>query len=77
MSRPADNGVDELREAVRAFLEKKSSNDSVNNYFDVSLNPSLVALSFKGVSPSLDGDTIVVEMSWLFEREKAVFVKVK
>src|SRR5882757_84147 len=29
MSRPADNGVDELREAVRAFLEKKSSNDSV------------------------------------------------
>jgi alkylation response protein AidB-like acyl-CoA dehydrogenase len=29
MSRPADNGVVELREAVRAFLEKKSSNDSV------------------------------------------------
>jgi alkylation response protein AidB-like acyl-CoA dehydrogenase len=29
MSQPADNGVDELREAVRAFLEKKSSNDSV------------------------------------------------
>jgi alkylation response protein AidB-like acyl-CoA dehydrogenase len=29
MSQHADNGVDELREVVRGFLEKKSSNDSV------------------------------------------------
>jgi alkylation response protein AidB-like acyl-CoA dehydrogenase len=29
MSQHADNGVDELREVVRGFLDKKSSNDSV------------------------------------------------
>lgn len=54
----------------------KDADDRENNYFELGLSSSLVGVSFKGVRPRLDGDTIVVEMPWLFEGKEAVFVKV-
>lgn len=53
----------------------KEAGDASNNYFELGLNPSLAGVSFKGVTPRLDKDTIIVEMPWLFERKEAVFVK--
>ena len=54
----------------------KGSHDTVNNHFELSLNPSLAYLTFKGITPRLDKDRIIVEMPWLFEMEQAVFEKV-
>jgi len=49
--------------------------DTTNNYFELGLNPSLAGVSFKGIHPRLDKDTIVIEMPWLFEMKEALFVK--
>lgn len=53
----------------------KDPHDAVNNYFELSLNPSLVYLTFKGISPRLDKGKIIVVMPWLFEMEEAIFEK--
>ena len=49
---------------------------STDNQFDLTLNPSLAGLSFKDIRPLVSGDTITIEMPWLFEKKEAVFVKV-
>ncbi len=53
----------------------KGPNDKNNNYFDLSLNPSLAYLTFKGIDLRLDKGRIVVVMPWLFETEEAFFEK--
>lgn len=54
----------------------KDDFDKTNNYFELTLNPSLAQVSFKSVTPRIDKDCIVLEMPFLFERAQAVFVKV-
>lgn len=46
-----------------------------NNYFELSLNPSLAGLSFHDFTLSITPEGLTGNLPWLFEREKAVFVK--
>jgi hypothetical protein len=54
------------------FINK---NEPQNNYFEISLNPSLAEVSFQDFTLSIGPDGLTGNMPWLFEREKAVFVK--
>lgn len=54
----------------------KGPADVTANYFELTLNPSLAQVSFKGVTPRVEKDRIILEMPFLFEREEAVFVRV-
>jgi hypothetical protein len=58
-----------------AMTTIKDVADTTNNYFELGLNPSLAGVSFKGIHPRLDKNTIVIEMPWLFEKKEAVFAK--
>jgi len=53
----------------------KSNAGNKNNYFELSLNPSLAELSFTDFTLHIDGEDLTGNLPWLFEREKAVFVK--
>jgi hypothetical protein len=53
----------------------KSNAGNKNNYFELSLNPSLAELSFTDFTLHIDGEDLTGSLPWLFEREKAVFVK--
>jgi hypothetical protein len=53
----------------------KSKAADKNNYFELTLNPSLAELSFKDFILTIDGEELTGSLPWLFEREKAVFVK--
>jgi hypothetical protein len=58
---------------VPTFINKK---EPQNNYFEISLNPSLEKVSFQDFTLSIDREGLTGSLPWLFEREKAVFVKV-
>jgi hypothetical protein len=53
----------------------KSKVADKNNYFELTLNPSLAELSFKDFILTIDSEELTGSLPWLFEREKAVFVK--
>jgi hypothetical protein len=53
----------------------KSKAENKNNYFELTLNPSLAELSFRDFTLHIEGEEITGSLPWLFEREKAVFVK--
>jgi hypothetical protein len=46
-----------------------------NNYFELTLNPSLAEVSFKDFSLSITREGLVGVLPYLFEKEKAVFVR--
>ncbi|HSC37530.1 MAG TPA: hypothetical protein VLD19_06665, partial [Chitinophagaceae bacterium] len=52
---------------------KDSSNK--NNYFELTLNPSLAEVCFKDFEMVIDKDTLSGSMPYLFEKEKSFFVK--
>jgi len=45
------------------------------NYFELTMNPSLAELSFSGFVLQMNGEDLEGSLPWLFEREKAVFEK--
>lgn len=47
----------------------------LNNYFELKLNPSLAEVSFKDFFLNIEADGLSGSLPWLFEREKALFVK--
>jgi hypothetical protein len=58
---------------VPTIIKKK---EPKNNYFEISLNPSLEAVSFQDFTLSIDPEGLTGSLPWLFERDKAIFVKV-
>jgi hypothetical protein len=58
---------------VPTVINKK---EPQNNYFEISLNPSLEKVSFQDFTLSIDPEGLTGSLPWLFERDKAVFVKV-
>ncbi len=54
------------------FIKKTQAQ---NNYFELTLNASLAQLSFKDFVLSIEQESLTGSLPWLFEREKAVFVK--
>jgi hypothetical protein len=55
-------------------LIKKGAGDR-NNYFELGLNPSLAELSFQDFTLSISPEGLTGSLPWLFEREKAIFIK--
>ncbi len=55
-------------------LVKKDAGDR-NNYFELGLNPSLAELSFQDFSLKITGEGLTGYLPWLFERDKALFIK--
>ena len=53
----------------------KENQGNKNNYFELTLNPSLAEVSFKNFTLSINEEGLTGSLPWLFEREKAVFVK--
>ena len=58
---------------VPTFIKKTQPK---NNYFELTLNPSLAQLSFRDFTLSINREGLRGNLPWLFEREEAVFVKV-
>jgi hypothetical protein len=58
---------------VPTIIKKK---EPQNNYFEISLNPSLAEVSFQDFTLSIDPEGLTGSLPWIFERDKAVFVKV-
>ena len=58
---------------VPTFIKKAQPK---NNYFELTLNPSLAQLSFRDFTLSINREGLRGNLPWLFEREEAVFVKV-
>lgn len=53
----------------------KQNQGNRNNYFELTLNPSLAEISFKDFTLSINEEGLTGSLPWLFEREKAVFIK--
>lgn len=49
--------------------------NNANNYFEVSLNPSLQKISFKGIDLTVDGDTLRMPANYFMPFENIRFVK--
>ena len=64
----------ELFPDVPTIVRTKETTNK-NNYFELTLNPSLSALSFKDFTLLITTDGLTGSLPWLFERDKVVFVK--
>ncbi len=53
----------------------KSGSNAKENYFELSLNPSLAELSFQGFVLKIDGDKLTGSLPYLFEQENSTFQK--
>lgn len=58
-------------DVVTPIKDEKNS----NNYFEVSLNPSLQKISFKGIDLTVDGDTLRMPPNYFMPFEHIRFVK--
>ena len=54
---------------------KPAEANNKNNYFELTLNPSLIEVCFKDFPLTIEGDTLTGSMPYIFEREKSVFKK--
>ncbi len=53
----------------------KSDASNKNDFFELSLNPSLAELSFRNFILTIDGESLSGSLPYLFESEVAVFVR--
>lgn len=53
----------------------KAGGDSKDNYFKLTLNPSLASVSFTDFALTIEGDRLIGSLPYLFESDRSVFVK--
>ena len=57
------------------ILSMIKDKDNTNNYFEVTLNPSLQQVSFKGIDFYIQGDTLTCHYNYFMPFEDITFVK--
>ena len=72
---PIGDSIALVHELFPDFVTIIKDKDNVNNYFEVTLLPSLTDVSFKGIDFTMDGDSLTCMPNYFLPYENIEFVK--